>query len=52
VGVEVGMAAVKTRVGAKNTKLTIEVFTNHLELQIESNSVNASCIRFYERGWG
>ena len=29
-------------------RLTIEVLTNHRELQIESNSVNASCIRFWE----
>ena len=28
--------------------LTIDVLTNHLELQIESKSVRASCIRFYE----
>lgn len=27
--------------------LTIDVFTNHRELQIESKSVRASCMRFY-----
>ena len=29
-------------------KLTIDVLTNHLELHIESKSVSASCIRFYQ----
>lgn len=28
---------------------TIDVLTNHRELHIESNSVSASCIRFWER---
>jgi hypothetical protein len=28
---------------------TIDVFTNHRELHIESKSVNASCIRFYTK---
>lgn len=38
----------KSAMQRRQVTLTIEVLTNHLELQIESKSVSASCIRFYE----
>ena len=33
----------------QETLLTIDVLTNQRELHIESNNVNASCIRFWQR---